>query len=157
VKTPSSAVLTVRHRPPPKRRRRFRPALGRTAFSRPVPVLGEDGRTGRLRTLCLRSLIVLSKRATRPYIYGILGMVAALPPPLVKKNPKPQNPRYPASSQLVHITSSQPRASPLRLHPASAELARPDYVQPAESQPVQPAKSYCVQPAESQPVQIASS
>ena len=51
MRTPSSAVLTVRHRPPPKGRRRFRPALGWTAFCRPVPVLGEEGRTGRLRTL----------------------------------------------------------------------------------------------------------
>jgi len=70
-----------------------------------------------------------------------LGMVAASPPPSVKKNPKYLNPLYPASSQPVHITFSQPRASPSTLGPASAELARLDYVQPAESQPVQPAKS----------------
>jgi len=57
VKTPSLAILTVRHRPSPNRRRRFRPALGRTAFCCPVPVLGEGGWTGRLRTLYKRNTL----------------------------------------------------------------------------------------------------
>ena len=60
----------------------------------------------------------------------------------VKKNPKPQTPWNPGRSQLVNITSSLPRASPWRLHAACAELAPPDSAQSAESQHVQPAKSW---------------
>ena len=65
------------------------------------------------------------RRSLSPYI--VLGMVAASPPPSVKKNPKPQNPWNPASREPART--------------ASQELARPDCVHPAESQPVQIASS----------------
>ena len=45
------AVIAVRPRPASKRRRHFRPALGRTATLPSVPVRGDPGRTGRLTSL----------------------------------------------------------------------------------------------------------
>ena len=45
------AVIAVRPRPASKRRRRFRPALGRTATLPSVPVCSDPGRTGRLTSL----------------------------------------------------------------------------------------------------------
>ena len=47
------AVIAVRPRPASKRRRRFRPALGRTATLPSVPVRSDPGRTGRLTSLIL--------------------------------------------------------------------------------------------------------
>ena len=73
---------------------------------------------------------------TNVRLYIRTTYVAASPPPSVKTNPKSQNPWNPARTQPVHITSSQARAIPSRLCPACADLARPDYVQPAKSQPV---------------------
>jgi hypothetical protein len=45
------AVIAVRPRPASKRRRRVRPALGRTATLPSVPVHSDPGRTGRLTSL----------------------------------------------------------------------------------------------------------
>jgi hypothetical protein len=45
------AVIAVRPRPASKRRRRFRPALGRTATLPSVTVRSDPGRTGRLTSL----------------------------------------------------------------------------------------------------------
>jgi hypothetical protein len=69
-------------------------------------------------------------------------MVAALPPPLVKKNPKPRNPQYPASSQPVHITSNQPRASPYSQPKASPSRLRPARWEPACADCIQLAKNH---------------
>jgi hypothetical protein len=79
VKAPLSAILTVRHRPAPKRRRCFCLALGWTVLRRPVSVLCQDGRTGRLRTLSLNRLVTSRSNIFREWtqhLFPFFGSVS---------------------------------------------------------------------------------